>query len=85
MWGRGRSPATAEAAKLENALQKKYSEFCGGLEKAGLDQSRRSLRLIVSGLSWNIDLKNKQLELEFELPAGSYATSVLREIVMANK
>ena len=84
MWGRGRSPATSEAVEMEDSLKEKYADFCEGLEKAGLDQSRRSLRLMVNELSWKIDLDNKQLELEFELPAGSYATSVLREIVVAN-
>ena len=84
MWGRGRSPATAEAADMENGLKEKYADFCDGLEKAGLDQSRRSLRLMVNELSWKIDLDKKQLELEFKLPSGSYATSVLREIVIAN-
>ena len=84
MWGRGRSPAMGESADMENALKEKHADFCEGLEKAGLDQSRRAMRLIVNDLGWKMDADNKVLELEFELPAGSYATSVLREIVIAN-
>jgi PAS domain S-box-containing protein len=50
-----------------------------GLEKHGLKQDRRSLRLIVNALEHNW-LADDVLELSFSLKPGSYATSVLQEL-----
>lgn len=81
LWGRGESPAQAQAAVLEDNLLQVHPEFCRGLEQAGLKQERRSLRLQVADLEWELDAPNQQLRLRFFLPAGSYATTVLRELV----
>jgi len=72
-----------------------YSLFCEGLEKAGLKQERRALRLLVNDLEWtwldesaqeagretNHEKRTPDLRLTFTLPAGAYATALLREIV----
>ena len=50
-----------------------------GLERAGLRQERRSLRLRPSGLAWEWSAAD-QLQLRFALPAGCYATTVLAEL-----
>ena len=55
-----------------------------GLRNARLDQDRRSLRLSVNDLHYSYDAENKILNLSFFLPAGGYATSVLREIIKVN-
>jgi tRNA pseudouridine13 synthase len=81
LWGRGESPACAQVAILEDHLLQVHPEFCRGLEQAGMKQERRSLRLQVADLEWELDVSQQQLELRFFLPAGSYATTVLRELV----
>ncbi|MEL7449410.1 MAG: tRNA pseudouridine(13) synthase TruD [Pseudomonadota bacterium] len=75
LWGRGaddRPPA-------EQALADREPELCRGLESAGLKAERRALRVIPGGLAWT--LSDDVLEVSFSLPSGSYATSVLREVL----
>ena len=81
MWGRGELLSKGIVADLENELPGKFEVFDLGLKNARLDQERRSLRLSVNHLRWNYNSDNKILELSFFLPAGGYATSVLREII----
>lgn len=81
LWGRGDLLSKGDVAALENTLPEKFEVYDLGLKNARLDQERRSLRLSVKDLQWNYDEQNKLLELSFFLPAGGYATSVLREIV----
>jgi tRNA pseudouridine13 synthase len=47
-----------------------------------MDQERRPLRLLPKDLRWRW-LAEDALELSFELPAGAYATVVVREIAAA--
>lgn len=82
MWGRGRLATAADTQQLEQQCAENFSIFCEGLERAGMKQERRALRLPVSDLQWQ--LADHELELSFFLGSGSYATSVLREIVLCN-
>jgi tRNA pseudouridine13 synthase len=50
-----------------------------GLIRLGVEAERRALRLPVRDLDWRLD--SGVLELAFVLPAGGYATTVLRECV----
>jgi len=79
LWGEGESMATEEVLELEETIAADFKNLTGGLESARLKQERRSLRLVPENLSWNI--VGDVLELEFELPAGTFATMVLRECV----
>lgn len=81
LWGRGELPTQAEARAMEAELPRRHPVFCQGLEQAGLEQERRPLRLPVPDLGWTIDPDARTLTLTFTLPAGAYATTVLREIV----
>ena len=81
LWGRGELLSKLAVAELEHKLPNKFEIFDLGLKNARLDQERRSLRLSVNDLQWNYDVDNKLLELSFFLPAGGYATAVLREII----
>ncbi|MDH5659858.1 MAG: tRNA pseudouridine(13) synthase TruD [Gammaproteobacteria bacterium] len=83
LWGRGNLLTKGLVEELESILSSKYELFDIGLKNARLDQDRRSLRLSVKNLEWNYDEKNKLIHLSFFLPAGGYATSVLREIVIS--
>jgi len=95
LWGRGECSAHGEAGELEKTVMASHSLFCEGLEKAGLKQERRALRLLVNDLEWtwldesaqeagretNHEKRTPDLRLTFTLPAGAYATALLREIV----
>lgn len=78
LWGRGSPLAKGAAAELEANALVDYAADLAGLENAGLDQERRPLLLEPQGLKYKVDAD--VLTVEFILPAGSFATSVLREI-----
>ena len=50
-----------------------------GLERAGLEQERRALRVLPEGLRWDWP-DPSSLQLSFSLPPGSYATAVLAQL-----
>ncbi len=81
LWGKGVLRSSAAARELELACVEEFRDLCAGLEAAGLEQARRSLRLPVRGLQW-VWLPGQILELQFSLPPGAYATSVLRELLV---
>lgn len=76
--GRGRSLVQGAAAEFESAILNRWADWCEGLERAGVEQSRRALWLLPGDFTWRWDKDN--CELEFTLERGSYATSVLRDI-----
>ncbi len=80
LFGKGDSPVQGACRELEAAVLSDYADFMAGLAAAGLRQERRALRLPVAGLCWQWPQPGV-LVLEFSLPAGCYATSVLRELV----
>ena len=79
MWGRGDPPGHGPGAALERDVAARFSVFADGLAAAGLEQERRALRLRLQNLAWA--LNDDVLELSFGLPAGAYATAVLRELL----
>ncbi len=68
-----------KAAELENSALADADDWLQGLVHFGLEQGRRPLRLKVRNLQWQY--ANQVLRLTFSLPAGSYATTVLRELL----
>lgn len=80
LWGRGDSAATGEAGEIEMRALSGFDAWAKGLATAGLDQERRALRLAVTDWSWGW-IGTDGLELGFALPAGAYATTVLRELI----
>ncbi len=80
LWGRGTSPARGEALALERAALQGCETLCKGLESAGMRQERRALCSRPEGLSWEW-IGSDRLRLDFRLPAGEYATTLLRELV----
>ncbi|GAA0791636.1 tRNA pseudouridine(13) synthase TruD [Marinobacterium sediminicola] len=79
MWGRGELMTQIDARAFEMAALAPWQSLCEGLEGLGLNQERRSLRLMPQGLKAEAEAED-QWRLEFELPAGAFATSVLREL-----
>jgi len=80
LWGKGAPDVTADAWALEQAVLAGYPELAEGLAQAGVAKARRALRVSVADLQW-IFLDGSALVLSFTLPAGCYATALLREIV----
>ena len=64
----------------EQTTVDRYHELTSGLLKFDLQSDRRVLRIIPQNLQWQF-LNPQQLRLSFFLPAGSYATALLREII----
>lgn len=79
MSGDGGTQPVAEAAELERVVLQNWPDLQQLLLEQRVQASRRSLRLHPAGLEWVF--AGSDLELTFELPAGSYATTVLREIL----
>jgi tRNA pseudouridine13 synthase len=78
LWGRGRVATSGSAALREAQALVPYREWQDPLEHLGLMQDRRALVARPRELRWS--WADGTLELSFELPAGQYATAVLREL-----
>ena len=79
LWGQGEPPTVADAGALEREVAAASSDLAEGVAAARMDQERRPLRLLPRDLKWRW-LDDNALELAFELPAGAYATVVVREL-----
>jgi len=79
LWGRNASPASGAALGIEQGVMASEPGLSALLEAAGLEHERRSLRLPVRGLEWQIG--DGTLTLAFELPRGTFATAVLHEVL----
>ena len=81
LWGQGELPTRAAIRALEQTVADEHPDLAHGLEQAGLDQERRALRVIPQELQaeW---LDDSSLRLSFGLPAGTYATALLRELAV---
>ena len=80
LWGRGRVATTDQAQALENGVAERHATLCNGMEYAGLDQERRALVASPGEMSWEW-VQADRLVVAFALPAGTYATSVLDEVL----
>ena len=80
LWGQGAPPTAGVVLELERDIAGELGPWCAGLALEGLKQERRALRLPVAGLTGEIN--GAIAELAFDLPAGSYATAVLRELIL---
>lgn len=89
LWGRGRSLASEDTLALEELELTPWLEWCEALEHVGLKQQRRLLMLKPQSVSWNWvepceGDEGQGLRLAFELPPGTYATAILRELAVLN-
>ncbi|MDO9103938.1 MAG: tRNA pseudouridine(13) synthase TruD [Methylovulum sp.] len=80
LWGTGHAEVSGDAAAIEQAVIDVYPELAAGLLASAVASDRRALRVNVQNLQWQF-IDGNTLALAFTLPAGSYATSVLREII----
>jgi len=79
LWGRGISQAEGDALAWESSVLAEHVDWLQALEKAGMQQERRRAVLRTNDLRWR--WLDNALELHFSLSSGSYATSLIRELV----
>lgn len=79
LWGRGELRSTGAVRALETAAIQALAPLARGLEREDVAQQRRALRLRPDGLAWNWE-DGDRLVLDFRLPAGAFATTVVREL-----
>lgn len=79
--GDGVQPVKGECAELEQSISDQFRDWVDGLVSARVKSARRSLRLLSADLEWEFT-DDQNLILSFFLPKGSYATSVIRELIV---
>jgi tRNA pseudouridine13 synthase len=79
LWGKGRDSATLDSLALQQRVLKPYLPMCQALEAREMEKAWRNLIMPVRDLSY--EWQDNSLILRFELAPGSYATSLLRELV----
>jgi tRNA pseudouridine13 synthase len=79
LWGVGEASVTGEIENLEKTMAEEHRMLASGLERLGARQARRALRVSVHDANWSIS--GDRLEIGFYLGKGSYATTVLRELM----
>jgi tRNA pseudouridine13 synthase len=77
--GRGNPQNTDDSLAVEQQVTDQWQLWIDGVNRAGVDRSYRAIRVLPQQMNWKIS-DDQHLTIEFELPAGSYATAVLREI-----
>lgn len=79
LWGEGELPSRGAVRELEAAIVARHPDLAAGLAAEGLRQERRALRLMPRELTAEA-LDATTWRLRFCLPAGCYATMVVREL-----
>jgi tRNA pseudouridine13 synthase len=80
LWGAGASTAGGVTQGLEQKVAEDERALVDWLAEAGMTHERRILRLPIGGLTWHYP-EPDILQLEFVLPAGCFATVLVRELV----
>jgi tRNA pseudouridine13 synthase len=79
LWGEGQSLAAGAVRELEEGVAAQFPEALAVIRAARMNAERRALRIRI------LDLEHEYsaglLALRFSLTAGSFATTVLREIM----
>ena len=79
LWGAGAPKTEGAPAELEKRMARSHAVLCRGLE-TWTEERRRALRMPVRDLSWTEG--DRTLTLDFSLARGSFATALLRELVV---
>ncbi len=80
LWGAGDSAVAGVAQELEHTVVEQEPALVDWLAEAGMTHERRILRLPIGGLTWHYP-EPDILQLQFVLPAGCFATVLVRELV----
>lgn len=79
LWGRGQNLSKEQANAFEEKVLTNFNELKDGLERAGLKQERRALVCHPEALNWSFE--EDDCIIKMRLPAGVFATTVLREVI----
>ena len=79
MWGQGELLSRERVQALEERIGAEMEEPCALVIAAGMRQERRSLRLTVRDIEWSRE--GADVVVRFWLTRGSFATTVLREVI----
>lgn len=83
LWGTGNDKVSGAVATLEHHVVQQnamLTQLAAGLIQRDIKAQRRALRLPIEGLKWEWQ-DEQTLILAFNLPTGSFATSVLSALV----
>ncbi len=80
MPGKNGKQPEGEAAEIEQFVLQRWPELTEILISQGVQASRRALRLYPAEFEWGFE--GSQMVLAFVLPPGTFATTVLREILV---
>ncbi|MBF2759240.1 MAG: tRNA pseudouridine(13) synthase TruD [Ectothiorhodospiraceae bacterium AqS1] len=78
LWGRGKRLVQGKALEVEDRIAAESKALCEGLEREGVEQARRALRVFAKEL--DVRLEGDLAFLCFELPPGSYATVLIETL-----
>jgi tRNA pseudouridine13 synthase len=77
--GEGESMARGEVRHLEESIAAQFPEALAVIKAARMNSERRALRIRVQELDYQYS--DAVLRIRFALSSGSFATTVLREII----
>jgi tRNA pseudouridine13 synthase len=78
--GCGETMTAGEARALDQTVLHSFDRWRWGLEALGLEQESRTLQVKMDSLGWQFDGDDVRT-LTFMLPAGAFATALLREMM----
>lgn len=81
LWGEDSPASQGQVRTLELEAVAGDAELADGLASQRLDSARRALRVNIKKIIYSVD--NECINLEFDLPSGAYATSLVRELASA--
>lgn len=84
LWGKGQHYESAEAEHLLQSVLTAESELCQGLENHGLELAYRPYVVFPENIAIEM-VDHATAKISFRLPRGSFATSLLRELVNSNE
>jgi tRNA pseudouridine13 synthase len=82
LYGEGKAIVQSAARDFEEDAISGHSDLIDALAGLGLKQERRAIMLFPNDLKWHYE--SGTLHISFMLPAGSFATSVIHELVNTN-
>jgi RNA polymerase nonessential primary-like sigma factor len=83
MAGAGNGLISGEASRWQESVLESHEQVISDLINLGLKSERRSIRLVPEGLVVTPE-SDRECWVEFSLPAGSFATSILRELAVVS-
>jgi tRNA pseudouridine13 synthase len=80
LWGKGEVLTGAGQLRRQREILDQHQAICHFLEQQGLQLAHRAARVLADDFCWQF-CDDNSVRLEFSLPAGSYATAVLAELM----